>query len=433
MKLTQAKEIKLTFQQAFYYPPIDKRDNGEYHPTYTFSIQPQMIPFDEMDLALTEIKPHWMPHSLDEMGNFNVKELLFKAPSALLDVKDDTNLYTVRELLEFPYNKENGERIEMRSFYVRYDSRRFMNDNGIFFHLSYHTNLTRIEENNMIQLVATYPEKNMTNNSVKVEDADVFMKKYQQIVSKRDALYLEEDKELFGVEQPLEDDACETFVLIEELDLSVRSYNCLKRAHIDTIDQLVCLSDEELKHIKNIGKKGVQEIREKCHEAGIETNFKHFDPYDVNYLLYGEDGSADVTMTEVNTTSTCHEYNIRVLGNIPMHDIYSLAYEDEYIWDSHETAKKQIEEHNQKYNDTLKLSSDSVCGISMQLLEYPTETRGIGDVSRGYLKVLYPVSRRFSSNKTEYVEVCVGKIEPLLFDHILRYVKEHIHEYMDVK
>lgn len=59
------------------------------------------------------------------------------------------------------------------------------------------------------------------------------------------------------------DEAIKEGQKIEVLDLSVRSYNCLKRANITTIDQLQALSDEELHKIRNLGKKSVEEIKEK--------------------------------------------------------------------------------------------------------------------------------------------------------------------------
>ena len=51
---------------------------------------------------------------------------------------------------------------------------------------------------------------------------------------------------------------------IEELELSVRSYNCLKRAGIHTAGQLLELSDDELRDIRNLGSKSIEEIREAC-------------------------------------------------------------------------------------------------------------------------------------------------------------------------
>lgn len=50
---------------------------------------------------------------------------------------------------------------------------------------------------------------------------------------------------------------------IEELDFSVRTYNCLKRARIDTVEQLQRLDDEQLMRIRNLGRWCVAEIRQK--------------------------------------------------------------------------------------------------------------------------------------------------------------------------
>ena len=59
---------------------------------------------------------------------------------------------------------------------------------------------------------------------------------------------------------------CYNPVLIEDLDLSVRSYTCLKRAGILTVEQLRRLSVDELSHIRNLGRKSVTEIQIKLEE-----------------------------------------------------------------------------------------------------------------------------------------------------------------------
>ena len=55
---------------------------------------------------------------------------------------------------------------------------------------------------------------------------------------------------------------------VEDLELTVRSYNCLKREGIDTIGQLATMSEEELMNIRNLGMKSVDEIRSKLREYG---------------------------------------------------------------------------------------------------------------------------------------------------------------------
>ena len=55
---------------------------------------------------------------------------------------------------------------------------------------------------------------------------------------------------------------------VEDLELTVRSYNCLKREGVDTIGQLATMTEEELMNIRNLGMKSVDEIRSKLLEYG---------------------------------------------------------------------------------------------------------------------------------------------------------------------
>lgn len=56
---------------------------------------------------------------------------------------------------------------------------------------------------------------------------------------------------------------------IEELDLSVRSYNCLKRAGINTVEELVQRNEEEMMKVRNLGKKSLEEVVRKLGELGL--------------------------------------------------------------------------------------------------------------------------------------------------------------------
>jgi DNA-directed RNA polymerase subunit alpha len=50
---------------------------------------------------------------------------------------------------------------------------------------------------------------------------------------------------------------------IEELDLSVRSYNCLKRAGINTVQELIKKTPEDMMKVRNLGKKSLEEVEQK--------------------------------------------------------------------------------------------------------------------------------------------------------------------------
>ena len=56
---------------------------------------------------------------------------------------------------------------------------------------------------------------------------------------------------------------------IEELDLSVRAFNCLKRAGVDTVADLISKSQEDMMKVRNLGKKSLEEVLNKLDELGF--------------------------------------------------------------------------------------------------------------------------------------------------------------------
>ena len=59
---------------------------------------------------------------------------------------------------------------------------------------------------------------------------------------------------------------------IEELDLSVRSFNCLKRAGINTVEDLINKSEEDMMKVRNLGRKSLEEVIAKLHSLGFNLN-----------------------------------------------------------------------------------------------------------------------------------------------------------------
>ena len=57
---------------------------------------------------------------------------------------------------------------------------------------------------------------------------------------------------------------------IDELDLSVRSYNCLKRAGINSVQELAQLDEADLMRVRNLGKKSMDEVRQKLAGLGLK-------------------------------------------------------------------------------------------------------------------------------------------------------------------
>jgi DNA-directed RNA polymerase subunit alpha len=64
-------------------------------------------------------------------------------------------------------------------------------------------------------------------------------------------------------------------MMIEDLDLSVRSYNCLKRAGIQTVEELTTRTEDEMMRVRNLGKKSLKEVKDKLYELGL--GFKSFE------------------------------------------------------------------------------------------------------------------------------------------------------------
>ncbi|MCL6638784.1 MAG: DNA-directed RNA polymerase subunit alpha [Firmicutes bacterium] len=71
------------------------------------------------------------------------------------------------------------------------------------------------------------------------------------------------------VEKPEEQKDKILEMTIEELDLSVRSYNCLKRAGINTVEELIQRNEDDMMKVRNLGKKSLEEVINKLHELGL--------------------------------------------------------------------------------------------------------------------------------------------------------------------
>lgn len=77
-------------------------------------------------------------------------------------------------------------------------------------------------------------------------------------------------EECFVVQQPqVEDVKKSNTMMIEDLDLSVRSYNCLKRAGIQTVEELTQKTEDDMMHVKNLGKKSLKEVKDKMFQLGL--------------------------------------------------------------------------------------------------------------------------------------------------------------------
>ncbi len=83
-----------------------------------------------------------------------------------------------------------------------------------------------------------------------------------QLTDTTDAMEIMVEKEEDQKEKALE-------MTIEELELSVRSFNCLKRAAINTVEELTQKSEDDMMKVRNLGKKSLDEVKAKLEELGL--------------------------------------------------------------------------------------------------------------------------------------------------------------------
>ena len=86
---------------------------------------------------------------------------------------------------------------------------------------------------------------------------------------------------------------------MEELERSVRSYNCLKNANIQTISELVQKNDSEMLKTRNFGRKSLNEIKEILENMGLSLGMK-LDEEDLKQLQMVKKKKEADTETELN-------------------------------------------------------------------------------------------------------------------------------------
>ena len=108
-----------------------------------------------------------------------------------------------------------------------------------------------------------------TNGTLKPEEAISFAAK---IMTEYMAIFTSLTDQVLPVSMVTQEDDKRERVLemtIEELELSVRAYNCLKRAGINTVNELVQRNQEDMMKVRNLGRKSLEEVEQKLHELGL--------------------------------------------------------------------------------------------------------------------------------------------------------------------
>ena len=89
---------------------------------------------------------------------------------------------------------------------------------------------------------------------------------------------------------------------IEELDLSVRSYNCLKRANVHTVGELTLKTEEEMMRVRNLGRKSLKEVVQKLREIGLDLKRTYDSEYEEDD--YEEEDDYDLSKTILDLDKT---------------------------------------------------------------------------------------------------------------------------------
>lgn len=119
--------------------------------------------------------------------------------------------------------------------------------------------------------IEIWTDGSITPQVALAESANLLIKHFEKFL---DVAEITRDINIEKDIAPVEENKYENFA-IEELDLSVRSYNCLKRAGIATVLELTDKSEDDMMKVKNLGKKSLKEIKEKL--AGYGLSFKDYE------------------------------------------------------------------------------------------------------------------------------------------------------------
>lgn len=131
-------------------------------------------------------------------------------------------------------------------------------------------------ENTRVGRITDYDKLTLdiwTNGSIQPRNA---LSLAAKIMNDYLALFINLEDNIGGLEVLVEkEEEKKTKVLemtIDELDLSVRSYNCLKRAGINTVDELIQRDEVDMMKVRNLGKKSLEEVRQRLASLGLSLS-----------------------------------------------------------------------------------------------------------------------------------------------------------------
>ncbi len=157
--------------------------------------------------------------------------------------------------------------------------------------VNYNVENTRVEQKTNYDKLILEIE---TDGSVKPEDALAFAAK---IIKDHMELFINFEEPVYVDEEEEKDEQNEQILefldkSIEELELSVRAYNCLKNANIKTLAELCSKTDAEMLKTKNFGRKSLEEIKKVLSELGLGLGM---DLEEIGYIQNETDGDSDAS------------------------------------------------------------------------------------------------------------------------------------------
>ena len=146
---------------------------------------------------------------------------------------------------------------------------------------SIYTPITKVNftvDNTRVGQITDYDKLTLeiwTNGSIKPDEAASYAAK---ILTEHLMLFINLTDRIQGVEIMVEKEESKKEKIlemnIEDLDLSVRSYNCLKRAGINTVEELVQRDEDEMMKVRNLGRKSLEEVQQKLAQLGLSLRSK---------------------------------------------------------------------------------------------------------------------------------------------------------------
>lgn len=115
-------------------------------------------------------------------------------------------------------------------------------------------------------------------------------------------------------------------VPIENLNLSLHAYNCIKRAKIDTVADLISKTEEDMMKVRNLGRKYFEEVRETLHQMGLSFREEEVDYISQKLLQQVTFSAVDGLLCHKNETSVYVDNNRKIFAQKSTNDGYEYKY-----------------------------------------------------------------------------------------------------------